>query len=554
MAEVRIGRARRGRHRTLTRLVASLAVAAMVVVACAPTDDPEDTLPDPEVEETEEPEEEEAAEEPTTDIAADATFQMAVGVDFDTFDPAGTTTTTIGNMLTYMVETLTRIDEDGEVLPGLARDWGVTDDGLTYTIELQQDVVFHDGTPFNAEAVVFNLERVQDPDVEVPIRAAFEPIDTVMAIDEHTVEVALERPFPPFIAALSFEGGAMISPDSVDAEGNSYTEYTRPVGTGPYTYGEYSAGERFTVQRFDDYWGELPYYSDVEFQIVPEAATRVSLLRAGQIDMIILPPISDLPALEEDPAVEVLLAPGNRTIFMAFNNNTVEDPLVRQALNYAVDRQSIIERVLFDAADPVDAPMDESLFGHCSVGEWPYDPDRARELLAEAGAEDLELRFIAPTGRYVQDSEVAQAVSGFLEEVGVTVVFETMDWPTYVGRITAPAEEQEQDLHLLGWAPSYMDSFQHMVIFQSDQQPPNGLATAFYSNPDVDQILADAAVEIDEGARADLYCGASEIIWDEAPWIFMYSQRFPIAYSADVTNVSFRPNESFYAVYARPAS
>jgi ABC-type transport system substrate-binding protein len=129
----------------------------------------------------------------------------------------------------------------------------------------------------------------------------------------------------------------------------------------------------------------------------------------------------------------------------------------------------------------------------------------------------------------VQDFRGRAGGLGYLEEVGITASVETMDWPSYIGRITAPADEQEQDLHLLGWAPSYMDSFQHMVIFQTDQQPPDGLATAFYANSEVDELLAAAAVELDEGARQDLYCEASEIIWEEAPWIFMYSQRFPIA-------------------------
>jgi ABC-type transport system substrate-binding protein len=550
-----------GRGRALMRFVALSAVVGLVVTACAPADDPEEVLQDTEddaddVADTDDDDADDTAadDDAAGDIADDERFTIAVGVDFDTFDPAGTTTTTVGNMVTYMVETLTRIDEEGEVLPQLATDWEIADDGLTYTLSLVEDATFHDGTPFNADAVVFTMDRVRDPEVEVPIRAAFEAIESVTAIDEYTVEIALAEPFPPLLAALSFEGGAIISPDSVEAEGNSYTDYTQPVGTGPYVYGEYNAGENFQVSRYDDYWGELPYYSDVTFQIVPESATRVSLLRAGQADMIILPPISDLPALDDADDTELLLAPGNRTIFMAINNNTITDPLVRQAMNLAVDRQAIIDNVLFGAADPVDAPMDESLVGYCSVRDLEYDPDQARELLAEAGAEDLEIDFIAPTGRYVQDAEVAQAVSGFLEEVGISVNFETMDWPTYVGRITAEADDQEQDVHLLGWAPSYLDSFQHMVIFQSNQAPPNGLGTAFYDNSEVDDILASAAVEVDEDARQQLYCDASEIIFDEAPHIFMYSQRFPIAYSADVTDVSFRPNESFYAIYARPAS
>jgi ABC-type transport system substrate-binding protein len=549
------------RARTVTRLLAGLAAGALLVTACAPADDPEDVLPDPgeepdDTDDTDTDDDSDADEGDAApgDVADDETFTIAVGVDIDTFDPAGTTTTTVANMVSYMVETLTRIDENGEIQPGLATDWEVSDDGLTYTLQLQEGVTFHDGEPFNAEAVVFSLERVKDEEVQVPIRAAFEPIESVTATGEYEVEIQLAEPFPPMISALSFEAGSIISPASVDAEGNSYLEYTQPVGTGPYMFGEYSAGESFTVTRFDDYWDELPYYSDVEFQIVPEAATRVSLLRAGQAEMILSPPASDIPALDDDGDIEMLLAPGNRTIFIAINNDTVDDPRVRLAMNYAVDRDAIIERVLFGAADPVDAPMDESLFGHSSIGEWEYDPDRARELLEEAGVDGLELRFIAPTGRYTQDFQVAQAISGYLEEVGITAPVETMDWPSYVERITAPVDEQEQDLHLLGWAPSYMDAFQHMVIFQSNQQPPNGLATAFYTSDEVDGLLADAAVEVDEDTRVDLYRQASEQIWEDAPWIFLYSQRFPIAYSASVTDVSFRPNEGFYAVYARPAS
>jgi ABC-type transport system substrate-binding protein len=520
------------------RLLALLTVIAVALAACPADEPPDDAAP--------------PVDDPEMPEPADETFNIAVGVDFDTFDPAGTTTTTVGNMVAYMVQTLTVIDEDGDVHPQLATEWDVSEDGLTYTLQLREGVVFHDGTPFDAEAVVFTFDRVLDEEVTVPIRAPFLAIEEVVATDEHEVEIRLSRPFPPMISALSFDVAGIISPQSIEEHGNSYTDYSHPVGTGPYVYGSYSPGERFVVDRFDDYWGELPYYSEVVFHIVPEAATRVSQLRAGQVQMIILPPISDLPALEDDPDVEVLLAPGNRTIFMAINNNEVDDVRVRQAMNYAVDRDTIIERVLFGAADPVDAPMDESLWGHCSVGEWPYDPERAQELMDEAGVDSLDLRFIAPTGRYVQDFEVAQAVSGYLEEIGINASVETMDWPSYVARITQTADEQEQDLHLLGWAPSYMDSFQHMVIFQTDQQPPNGLATAFYSNSEVDELLASAAVEIDEDTRQQMYCDASEIIWDEAPWIFMYSQRFPIVYRAEVTNVSYRPNESFYAVYAHP--
>jgi ABC-type transport system substrate-binding protein len=544
MARTTTSGARRGRGRgRASRWLAFVAVLALALAACPADDDAPDTDDDVAAPDDGEP----ADVEPS-----DETFRVAVGVDLDTLDPAGTTTTTVENMINYTVETLTVIDEDGEVHPHLATDWEVSDDGLTYTFELREGVQFHDGTDLDAEAVVFTFERVLDEEVQVPIRDPFAAIESVEAVDQLTVEFTLSRPFPPLISAMSFGVGAIISPDSVEEHGNSYTDYTHPVGTGPYEFSSYSEGEQFVVERFDDYWGELPYYGEVVFAIVPEGATRVSLLRAGQADMIILPPVSEIPALEDDDETEVLMAPGNRTIFIAINNNEVDDPQVRQALNHAVDKDAIVDNVLFGAAEKVDAPMDESLFGYCSVGEYEYDPELAQEMLEEAGATDLELDFIAPTGRYIQDAEVAQAVAGFLDEVGVSTSFETMDWPSYVARITAEADEQEQDLHLLGWAPSYMDSFQHMVVFQTDSHPPAGLATAFYSNEEIDSLLAEAAEELDEGTREEMYCEAATQVWDDAPWIFLHSQSFPIVYRADITNITYRPNESFYAVYAHP--
>ena len=454
-----------------------------------------------------------------------------------------------------MVETLVGINHEGKIVPELAEDWEVAPDGLSVTFRLRQGVTFHDGTPFNAEAVKFNFERLLNPEVTVPQRSTYSVIDRVEVVDEYTVRLVLKRPAPALVSALSATTVGMISPASVEAHGNSYTKYQHPVGTGPYVFVERVEGERVVLRKYEGYWGEKPYYDTVQFRIVPEAATRESLLLAGQVDMIILPPISDIPALQSNPDVKVLLAPSNRTIFIAINNNdpVLSDKRVRQALNYAVDKDAIIESVLFGAATKLDAPMAPSLFGYCSIGAYPYDPDKARQLLQEAGATNLELDFIAPTGRYVQDFQAAEAIAGYLEEVGIKTNLRTMDWPSYVQSIQKPPEEHTLQLHLLGWAPSYLDAEQQMVQFQSAAHPPNGLATSFYNSPQVDQLLAQASQEVDEAKRADLYCQASRIVWDEAPWIFLWYQNFPIVYSADVENVSYLPNEKFDAVYARPA-
>lgn len=550
------------RRSSLVALIGLLVLLLMFGVACqqqAPAAQPEAEQPaeveepaeaeEPMAEPTAEPEAEEpAAGEPTT-------FRIAVGIDPDTLDPALFTTTTVANIVEYMAETPITTDQEGNVQPQLVTEWEVSDDNLEYTFTLREGVSFHDGEPFNAEAFKWNMDRILDPDVPVAIRTPFENIDEVEVVDEYTVKLHLSQPFAPLLSSLSLETDAMVSPVSVDVEGNAYDNLSIPVGTGPYKFKERVSGERIVVERNPDYWGEQPYYDEVVFRIVPEAATRESLLLAGQVDLIILPPISDLPALRENPDVEVLLAPSDRTIFIALNtlDEVLSDARVRQALNYAVNKQDIIDSVLFGAAEPMDAPAAPSLFGYCPQEPYEYNPERAQELLAEAGAENIQLNFIAPTGRYVQDFQAAQAIAGYLAEVGVQASPETMDWPSYVAAILTGPDENELDLHLLGWAPSYLDAAQQMVQFQSAANPPDGLATSFYSNPEVDSLIDQAGQETDPEARQDLYCQAQDIIWEEAPWIFLWVQQFPIVYSADVTNVTYHPTEKFAAIYARPA-
>jgi ABC-type transport system substrate-binding protein len=483
------------------------------------------------------------------------TFSIAVGIDPDTFDPAGQTTTTVQNMVDYVVETLVVFDEDGEVVGNLAETFETSEDGLTVTLGLAEGVVFHDGTPFDAEAVKFNLERIIDPALTVPLGAPFEVIESVTAVDDTTVEVALSRPSPGFISALSVTTAGMISPGSVTADGNTNENYQRPVGTGPYTFGEYTAGESVTVEKFADYWGEEPYYDTVVFRVVPEAATRESLLLSGQVDMMILPPVSDLEALQANEDVEVLLAESDRTIFIALDTNdpVLSDPRVRQALNYAVDKQAIVENVLFGAGEVLDAPMAPSLAGYCETGSYDHDPERARQLLAEAGAEGVSLDLLTPSGRYVQDQQAAEAIAGYLREVGLQVNVSTSDFPSFLARVNAAPSADTVDMHLLGWAPPYLDADFQMQMFRQATHPPAGLATSFYTNPQVEELLAQADVETDADAREQLYCDASQVIWDDAPWIFLWTQSFPVVWSTDVTGISATPTEKFSAVYARPA-
>jgi peptide/nickel transport system substrate-binding protein len=485
-------------------------------------------------------------------------FRIAIGVDPDTLDPIGQTTTTVQNIVDMVVETLVTIDEKGVVKPLLAESWQTSGDGLQLTLVLRKDVKFSDGAALDAQAVKLNLDRMLDPALRVPLRGILgDAIKSVEVVDPKTVRLALKQATAPLVAALSQTTAGILSPATIRTAPNTYKDVQKIVGTGPYTLKEFVKADHLTLTRNDTYWGRKAIYQTQEIKIVPEAASRESLVLAGQADMIILPPVADLAALQANSKVKVKLADSDRTIFIAINNlrpGPLQKPEVRQALNYAVDKKSIIKNVLFNAADPLDAPMAKSLFGYCPIGSYAYDPAKARSMLAAAGASDLQVKLISPQGRYIQDLEAAQAIAGNLRDAGVKVDGPTKsDWPGYVATITKAPGENTTQLHVLGWAPGYLDAQQQMEQFLSLRWPPKALATSFYKNPTVDTLIQKANAGTDANTRKQQYCDAAKQVWSDAPWIFLWTQRFPIVYSSKVKGVGSFPTEKFYTVYAEPA-
>ena len=481
------------------------------------------------------------------------TFTIGIGVDLDTVDPAQQTTTTVQNVIDYGLETLTSLDKEGKATPGLATSWETSESGKELTLHLRNDVKFHDETPFDAEAVKFNLDRIRDTKVKVPIGGAFTVIEDVEIVDSSTVRLHLEYPDPSLVSNLGITTSAIISPASATEDGNTYENIVKPVGTGPYMFKSFEKGDKATYEKFDDYWGEKPYYETVVFSIIPEGNSREAVLRSGEAQMIMNPPVSDLEALQSDPEIDVMKAPSDRSIFVAFNTSKppFDNVDVRRALNYAVNKQSIIENVLFGTVDLMDSPLAASLNGHCSAGSYEYDPEKARQLLDEAGVENLTITFGTPSGRYLQDKQAAQAIAANLREVGVQANVRTTDWPSYQAGIVE--KDGPYDMHLLGWAPGALDAATQFQMFQKSQWPPNGLATAFYTDDKVESLIAAGNRELDDEKRNELYCDAQKQLWSDAPWMFLWSQTLVLAHSTDVAGISYVPNEKFDTMYAHPA-
>jgi peptide/nickel transport system substrate-binding protein len=235
----------------------------------------------------------------------------------------------------------------------------------------------------------------------------------------------------------------------------------------------------------------------------------------------------------------------------------LQNPQVRQALNFAINRDAIVKSTLFGAATPATSPVASSLFGYCAApNPYTYDPDQARAMLQKANASNLSVTLIAPTGRYIQDFQAAENVANDLRVVGVTVNGPTtMDWPTYVSTIQVPPVKASVDLHFLGYAPGFLDASQAMQnMFDPTFMPPHGLETSYYDNPNVTALLAKANTDTNQQTRAQDYCDAEKMVWNDAPWLFLWVQKYPIIYSAQVTGIGSVPNETFDTVYARPVS
>jgi peptide/nickel transport system substrate-binding protein len=494
---------------------------------------------------------------------ADSELRIAIGVDPDTLDPMRQTTTTVSNIVQMVVESLTRVAQDGQIQPDLATGWQEAPDGMRWAFAVRRGVRFSDGTPLDAEAVAASLERALDPTSVCPncgVLAA--AVRSVVVDDPSRVSLVMGVPLASdvVLGLLSMGTFGVLSPRTIQRDTPGYVQQERPVGTGPFVLADRVKGDHVTLVRNDRYWGPRPAYARQVVEVVPDAATREALVRSGQVGVALLPPISDLPAMHSDANVRVLLAAGDRSIFIALDTQDQRQPLlrnpeVRRALNFAVNRDAIVASTLFGAGDSATSVMAPSVFGYCAQSDpYRYDPELARSMLQHAGASHLSISMIAPTGRYIQDFQAAQNVAGDLRAIGVDVQGpQTMDWPSYIGTVNVAPAGARVDAYLLGWAPMYLDASFAMLQFDSRQMPPTGLATSYYDNPAVTALLARAQVESDREARVQEYCDAQRQVWNDAPWIFLWTEKFPIVTSSAVAGVTSIPNESFDTVHAHPA-
>ena len=486
---------------------------------------------EPEEEPVEEPVDEEPVDEEPVEVAQEVS--VAIGAEPESLDPMQMSSAPAATVSEHMAENLIYLTEDGDLEPALAESWEVEDDGMAYLIELREGVTFHDGEPFNAEAVKYNLDRFMGKgEFEGEDSAVFAfllgEVDEVEVVDEYTIRIHMEELFAPLITHLSHSFIAMHSPAALGALDED-EDVAAPVGTGPFKYVEWERGEQIVMEKNEDYWGGAPELDTVTFKFVPEGSSRVIMIETGEVDAVMDIPFAEIDRLEGVEGLEVVYEESVRNIYIGYNMESElfkDNKELRQALNHAIDKQGIVDAIFAGAYEPSSAPIVPAVFGYEEVGPYEYDPEKAQELMAEAGYEDgFEMELYHPTGRYPMDETVAETVQGMLADVGIEANLSTYDWGTYLELIAQEdPDDAEHDAYVLGWGTVTWDGDYGLYpLLHSGEWPPAS-NRSYYANEEVDALLEEARREMDQNVREELYAEAIEIIWDDAPWLYLYDQ------------------------------
>ncbi len=476
------------------------------------------------------------------------TLIYAAGADPDSLDPANTDSNpgeAIGRMMNNF---LVRFDAKLNLVPDLATKWTTSKDGLTWSFTLRKGVKFHDGTPFNAEAVKYNFERFLGP--EKPLKASLHTpiIKSVDVVDEYTVRFNLKVPFAFFLNNLAHSASAMVSPEAHKKWGRDLTLH--PVGTGPFKFVEWVRGDRIVLVRNDDYFEGKPRLDKVIVRTVREDSARVLGLEAGDYDLIVRIPPEDVARLTRSGRVRIEAAQSNRALRIGINasKKPFDDVRVRQALNNAVDKESIVKNIYQGLASVIPTMVGPLNTGYAPLKGYPYDPAKAKKLLAEAGYPNgFKTTLWTPKGRYLKDFELAQAVQQQLQAVGVAASLETFEWAAYLSLLKKPKDEARQELYLIGWSPSTGEARWGIYpITACSQWRPSGSNDSFYCNKDVDGLIDRAVAATSLKERDDYLRKAQELLVKDPSSIYLLATKETVGMSLKLHEVINSPLELVY--------
>jgi peptide/nickel transport system substrate-binding protein len=444
---------------------------------------------------------------------------VLTGTDASTFDPHFSTDSATELFNKNMYGNLTRFNVEMQIEPNLALSWSTSDDGLQWTFNLRPGVTFHDGTKFTAHDVKASFERILDPGTGSPRRSVLIAIREVEVKDDLTVVLHTHRPAGALLQQLAHPVGAIISRAALETYGRDLAR--NPVGSGPFRFREWRLGEEIVMERFEDYHGGAPMVQTVRFRVVPEDSVRAMLLQAGQADIALWLPVSEVKRLSGYDFIESLEVVSVMTHYYALNCTRpgLDDVRVRKALNYALDMDLIVDHILEGQGEVADAPLSKLTWGYSPIRKYPYDLEKAKALLAEAGYPDgIEFVLWHSVGRYLMDVQINENVQAQWALAGINVRLRPWEFQALMQAVM----EGVHDMVYLGWSPSTGDADQALYATLHGSQWVPQSNRALYRNDRVDYLLDAARIEINPVARHEMYREAMTIIKEEAPWVFMF--------------------------------
>jgi peptide/nickel transport system substrate-binding protein len=461
-------------------------------------------------------------------VQAQSRIVIAYGASQEVLDPHQHYHTITDSVLGSVYEPLTlrRADMQG-LAPALAESWQPVDE-RTWHFKIRQGVKFHNGELVDAETVKFSVERLLNPPAEArPQSKGLAPtyitIDQLEVVDAHTVQIKTKVPDPYLDKKFSGFGGNIVPRQYLQDKGYLALT-TAPVGTGPYKFVSWVKDGDLVLEANAHYWRGAPKITQVIIRPIPEGATRAAALKAGEVDIVQNLPPAEADTLKKSGRAAAVSVPSLRVMFVQFDclKGPTQDKRVRQALNYAVNVEELIQFVLGGNGIRIADLLNPFIFGYDStLTPYPYDPEKAKQLLAEAGyAKGLEVEFDCSKGRYLQDKEMAEAMAGQLAKVGVKARVVAHEWGLYVSKMTA---YQLGALSLWGWGNWALDADNSLwPRLRTALNFPKVTSTEAYSNPELDKLLDEARGILDQERRLHLYRQAQRLIVEDAPYIFLY--------------------------------
>ncbi|MBI2468252.1 MAG: ABC transporter substrate-binding protein [Candidatus Rokubacteria bacterium] len=460
-------------------------------------------------------------------------YRAVLGADPPTLDPAQATDTTSSAIIRQVFDGLVELDEKMQVVPAIAEKWTVSRDQRVYTFTLRRGVRFHHGREVRAADVKYSLERAARgkkpwvveklagaPEV---VRGQAKEIRGIRVLDDQTVELTLERPFPPFLMLMAYDAAFLVPREEAERLGSEFA--SRPVGTGAFRFVSWRHDDQVVLEAFRDHFRGAPYLDRVVYRVIPDDNTRFQEYRAGSLEHVDVP-TGQFRAAQADPVLskERHVWPILGTYALRFTMTQTpfkDNKKLRQALNYAIDKEAIARVLLEGSVVPARGVLPPGMPGHNPelVG-YPHDRARARQLLAEAGHPDG--RGLPPITLHYNTSplhrRVAELVQAQLREVGLAIQLARLDWAAYIKLV----DDGGTQWHRMGWIADYPDPENFLtVLFHTRNIGPPG-NTSRFSYPEVDRLF-DEADRLPAGpARLAKYREAEKLIVEEAPWVFVY--------------------------------